>query len=63
MAIVKFDCEGMNAMPKAILLDMDDTILAYDHGVDTDSCWRGAFPGGLACGVEELLNGIKEQAE
>ncbi|WP_248924782.1 HAD family hydrolase [Paenibacillus hamazuiensis] len=29
--------------PKAILLDMDDTILAYDHGIDTDGCWITAF--------------------
>jgi putative hydrolase of the HAD superfamily len=45
MAIVKLDCEGMNAMPKAILLDMDDTILAYDHGVVGDNFeWEVAAP-------------------
>jgi putative hydrolase of the HAD superfamily len=30
-------------MPKAILLDMDDTIISFDHGVDTDACWIEAF--------------------
>jgi putative hydrolase of the HAD superfamily len=29
-------------LPKAILLDMDDTIISFDHGVDTDLCWREA---------------------
>lgn len=30
-------------LPKAILLDMDDTIISYDHGVDTDACWYNAI--------------------
>jgi putative hydrolase of the HAD superfamily len=29
--------------PKAILLDLDDTIIAFDHGIDTDACWREAI--------------------
>ncbi|QHW29887.1 HAD family hydrolase [Paenibacillus rhizovicinus] len=28
--------------PKAILLDLDDTIIAYDHGLDVDGCWKKA---------------------
>ena len=32
---------GVDEMyPKAILLDMDDTIIAFDHGIDLDSCWK-----------------------
>ncbi|QHT60868.1 HAD family hydrolase [Paenibacillus lycopersici] len=46
--------------PKAIFLDLDDTIIAFDHGVDVDGCWR------LACGNElpydeETLTGIIER--
>lgn len=26
--------------PKALLIDMDDTIIAYEHGIDIDACWR-----------------------
>jgi putative hydrolase of the HAD superfamily len=26
--------------PQAILLDLDDTILAFDYGLDLDRCWR-----------------------
>ncbi|MDF2660467.1 MAG: hypothetical protein K0Q94_3258, partial [Paenibacillus sp.] len=26
-------------LPKALLVDMDDTILAYEQGIDLDSCW------------------------
>ncbi|NIK79092.1 putative hydrolase of the HAD superfamily [Paenibacillus castaneae] len=25
--------------PKAILLDLDDTIIAYEQGIDLDACW------------------------
>ncbi|WP_028548918.1 HAD family hydrolase [Paenibacillus sp. UNC451MF] len=50
-------------MPKAILLDMDDTILSYDHGVDTDSCWRRSFGSDLSCDADELLLSIKESAK
>ncbi|WP_282939935.1 HAD family hydrolase [Paenibacillus sp. RC67] len=50
-------------MPKAILLDMDDTILSFDHGVDTDSCWRRSFGHVLSCDPIELLAGIKESAK
>ncbi|GAA4843532.1 HAD family hydrolase [Paenibacillus vulneris] len=49
-------------MPKAILLDMDDTILSYDHGVDTDSCWRRSFGSNPGCDPEDLLAEIKAAA-
>ncbi|WP_135556916.1 HAD family hydrolase [Paenibacillus cymbidii] len=26
--------------PKALLIDMDDTIIAYEHGFDVNACWR-----------------------
>ncbi|SDS75239.1 putative hydrolase of the HAD superfamily [Paenibacillaceae bacterium GAS479] len=52
--------------PKAILLDMDDTIISFDHGVDTDACWRNSIryhmPEVEAAYAEELLMLIKEQA-
>ncbi|SFM14316.1 putative hydrolase of the HAD superfamily [Paenibacillus sp. 1_12] len=51
-------------LPKAILLDMDDTIISYDHGVDTDQCWRDA------CGhlseqmdIEHVIAAIKARAK
>lgn len=50
-------------MPKAILLDMDDTILSYDHGVDTDSCWLRSFGDNHTCDPNELLTCIKESAK
>ncbi|MBO7743335.1 HAD family hydrolase [Paenibacillus sp. MWE-103] len=52
-------------IPKAILLDLDDTIIAFDHGVDIDGCWR------KVCGIHmreeearqlELIARIKRQA-
>ncbi|TVY08634.1 HAD family hydrolase [Paenibacillus cremeus] len=53
-------------LPKAILLDMDDTILAYDQGVDTDGCWRKSIQDHLAgennVNPEDLLLRIKERA-
>lgn len=52
--------------PKAILLDMDDTIISFDHGVDTDACWRKSIkhhmPEIEAASAEELLLCIKERA-
>jgi putative hydrolase of the HAD superfamily len=54
-------------MPKAILLDMDDTIISFDHGVDTDACWRKAFNNHLTSHYEvdfqELLIRLKEIAK
>jgi putative hydrolase of the HAD superfamily len=29
-------------LPAAVLFDMDDTILAFDAGLDVDECWRAA---------------------
>jgi putative hydrolase of the HAD superfamily len=54
-------------MPKAILLDMDDTIISFDQGVDTDECWRKSIRkhmlGKIAVSSEELLLSIKERAK
>lgn len=52
--------------PKAILLDLDDTIIAYDHGIDTDACWRTSVakhvPAALMTEVEEVVSAIKARA-
>jgi len=38
--VPRVDVEGENRLlPKALLVDMDDTILAYEQGIDLDSCW------------------------
>lgn len=54
-------------LPKAILLDMDDTIISFDHGVDTDMCWRksinNCLSGNNAFSTEEFLSVIKETAK
>jgi putative hydrolase of the HAD superfamily len=50
-------------LPKAILLDMDDTIISYDHGVDTDSCWREACRHlSDELDIEDVVVSIKESA-
>jgi putative hydrolase of the HAD superfamily len=51
-------------LPQAILLDMDDTILSYDHGVDTDLCWRETC-GHLSeqLNTEHLITAIKKRAK
>ncbi|WP_284644738.1 HAD family hydrolase [Paenibacillus silviterrae] len=53
-------------LPKAILLDMDDTIIAYDQGVDTDMCWRASIDKHLsikeAFHTDELVLKIKQTA-
>ncbi len=40
--------------PKAILLDMDDTIIAFDHGIDLDSCWKSVCCRHLQLSMEEI---------
>lgn len=40
--------------PKAILLDMDDTIIAFDHGIDLDSCWKRVCGKHLHLSDEEI---------
>lgn len=52
--------------PKAILLDLDDTIIAFDHGIDTDGFWREAIRSHAEEDEnhwEELLSRIKAQAK
>jgi len=52
--------------PKAILLDMDDTIISFEHGLDLDECWRKAIrehiPLKKAASADELLTMIKDRA-
>ncbi|MEK0317688.1 HAD family hydrolase [Cohnella sp. 56] len=52
--------------PKAILLDMDDTIISFEHGLDLDACWqksiRDHMPKTDAAAAQALLMTIKEKA-
>ncbi|WP_164779547.1 HAD family hydrolase [Paenibacillus kobensis] len=52
--------------PRAIMLDMDDTIISFDHGVDTDACWRSTVSQHLPQQSEEaaaqIVSSIKEKA-
>ncbi|MCQ6562097.1 HAD family hydrolase [Paenibacillus mendelii] len=52
--------------PKAMLIDMDDTIIAFEHGVDLSACWMSAcrthFHDQEAARIEEILEAIKERA-
>lgn len=56
-------------IPKAILLDMDDTIIAYEQGIDLDECWRTSIrqhmgaPASASSCIEDLLLAIKEHAK
>jgi putative hydrolase of the HAD superfamily len=53
-------------LPKAILLDMDDTIISYDHGLDLDQCWlssiRKHLPQPYEVTPEDIHATIKEKA-
>lgn len=53
-------------LPKALLVDMDDTILAYEQGVDLDGCWVSVcgkyLNGESGPGVETVVDAIKKQA-
>ncbi|WP_051250372.1 HAD family hydrolase [Paenibacillus harenae] len=53
--------------PKAILLDLDDTIIAFERGIDLDGCWRKVCGSHLPeCSAEEidgLVGKIKERAK
>ena len=40
--------------PQAILLHMDDTIIAFDHGIDLDSCWKSVCCRHLQLSMEEI---------
>lgn len=52
--------------PKAILLDLDDTIISFDHGVDLDRCWlhaiRTHLPGVRDDAAGEMVAAIKARA-
>lgn len=53
-------------LPKAILLDLDDTITTFDYGIDLDACWKNAcvsrFPAWSKEAVDEAVQAIKERA-
>ncbi|MDQ0111172.1 HAD family hydrolase [Paenibacillus harenae] len=57
----------MVSRPEAILLDMDDTIIAFEHGVDVDACWIQVCGKHLKTidsgAVQELVHAIKAQAK
>ena len=53
--------------PAAIIFDMDDTILAFDAGLDVDECWRTACSAhltehGYAGEIEDVVRAIKLEA-
>lgn len=54
-------------LPKAILIDLDDTIISYDQGVDTDACWRRSILAHVqedkAAQVDDMISAIKERAK
>lgn len=54
-------------LPKAILIDLDDTIISFDVGVDLDSCWlhaiRTHLPAVRDDEAREMIGAIKERAE
>lgn len=51
--------------PKAILLDLDDTIIAYDKGLDLNTCWRKACSRHVLDmneeRIEEIVHSIRKQ--
>ncbi|MDF2721138.1 MAG: phosphoglycolate phosphatase [Paenibacillus sp.] len=53
-------------MPKAILLDLDDTIIAHDYGIDTYGCWKTAcrthLPDWDEARVDAAIQAILQQA-
>jgi putative hydrolase of the HAD superfamily len=54
-------------LPAAMLFDMDDTILAFDAGLDVDECWRAACTAhltgnGYGGDIEEVVLAIKLEA-
>ncbi|AZN38350.1 HAD family hydrolase [Paenibacillus albus] len=51
--------------PKAILFDLDDTLIAFEHGLDLDRCWQTACMNHLQLDpheLAELVAGIKSEA-
>jgi putative hydrolase of the HAD superfamily len=59
--------EMHSPLPKAILLDLDDTIISFDHGLELDHCWLDAIrkhmPREYGAVSEEILAAIKERAK
>jgi putative hydrolase of the HAD superfamily len=52
--------------PKAILLDMDDTIIAFDHGIDLDRCWKSVCSRHLQLNdeqIDDVIMQIKRKAK
>ncbi|MGO4372129.1 HAD family hydrolase [Paenibacillus sp. MCAF20] len=53
--------------PEAILMDMDDTIIAFEHGVDVDTCWFQACATHLKSNdkgnIPALVSAIKTEAK
>lgn len=51
--------------PKAILLDLDDTLIAYDKGLDLNACWRKACSRNIEDmndeRIEVIVHSIREQ--
>lgn len=63
----RVDVEGESRLlPKALLVDMDDTILAYEQGIDLDGCWIRVcgkyLTGAGGPDVESVVDAIKKQA-
>ncbi|MBD2868190.1 HAD family hydrolase [Paenibacillus arenilitoris] len=58
---------GDEMRPKAVLLDLDDTIIAFEQGVDLDACWRNVcgthLPGSSVGEIGGLVGKIKERAK
>ncbi|XEC97447.1 HAD family hydrolase [Paenibacillus tarimensis] len=52
--------------PKAILLDLDDTIIAFDHGIDLDKCWKSVCNRHLQLNdeqIDDVIMQIKRKAK
>jgi putative hydrolase of the HAD superfamily len=53
-------------LPKAILLDLDDTIISFDYGIDLDGCWRSVCGKHLKVDgneLERMIGLIKQKAK
>jgi len=54
-------------LPKAMLIDLDDTIISYDVGMDLDACWlyalRAHMPAVRDDEAREMVAAIKKRAE
>lgn len=54
-------------IPKAILLDLDDTIIAFDHGIDLDAIWKNVcknyFSESDEFKIDDIIRLIREKAK